>query len=379
MSKVLILGGAGAEGSVLARDLVDSEVDEVVLGDYNIDAANKLAATLEEKSVGKVSAIKVDANNHDELVKILKEQNPDIVCNLIGPFYKFGPPVAKAAIEAKVPYIDINDDYQPALEILDNLNEAAVEANIPVFTGCGVSPGWTNLMSKLGSTKLDETESIEIDWLWPALAGGGTGVISHIYHMLSDECLQYVDGEYKEIQAGTGKEKLTSSDGTYDDYVYYVGHGEPATLPRYIKGVDKVTNKGGLIPSEATERYFKYIEAGLNGEPVEINGQTINLADVTMKIMERQLKDSEAAKDENGYFKVTVKGKKSGEDKTITYEMAEPGAHMTTWTTSIMAQMIINGEITQKGTHAPEVLNPDQIESVIEKLESRGLTIKRDE
>jgi hypothetical protein len=54
---------------------------------------------------------KVDANQHDELVKVLKEQDLDALCNFIGPYYKFGPPVAGAAIEAGVPYIDINDDY----------------------------------------------------------------------------------------------------------------------------------------------------------------------------------------------------------------------------------------------------------------------------
>lgn len=377
MSKVMVLGGAGVEGSVLARDLVDSGIDQVVLADYDIEKAEGLAKTLNGLGKGKVSAIKVDANQHDELVKVLKEQDLDALCNFIGPYYKFGPPVAGAAIEAGVPYIDINDDYQPALEILNNLHDKAKEAGIPVFTGCGVSPGWTNMMGKLGSTKLDQTEKIAVDWLWPALAGGGPGVISHIYHMLSGQCLQFLDGEYKEVPAGTGKTRLTSSDKEFDGYVYYVGHGEPATLPRYIDKVKEVTNKGGLIPSEATDLYFKYIDAGLDGEPVEIRGEQISLAEVTLAIMERALKDSEEAKNENGYFKVTVQGKKDGKDKELVYEFAEPGSHMTAWTASIITQMIINGEITQKGAYAPEALNADQIEGIIKELERRGLKTKR--
>ena len=45
------------------------------------------------------------------------------------------------------------------------------------------------------------------------------------------------------------------------------------TLPRYIDKVKEVTNKGGLIPSEATDLYFKYIDAGLDGNPskLEVN------------------------------------------------------------------------------------------------------------
>lgn len=379
MAKILVLGGAGAEGSVLARDLVNSGVEEVVLGDYNIDAASELADELNGLGKSKVSAIQIDANQQQELVRLLKEQKPNLVCNIIGPFFKYGPPIARAAIEARTPYIDINDDYQPALEILDNLYDDAKQAGIPVFTGCGVSPGWTNLMSKLGSSKLDQTDEILIEWLWPALAGGGAGVISHIYHMLSGKCLQFLDGEYQEIPAGTGKTKLTSTDGKYDDYVYYVGHGEPATLPRYIENVRKVINKGGLIPSEATDLYFSFIKAGLDGDPVEIDGEQISLAKVTMAIMERKLKDSAPAKDVNGYFKVTVIGKQNGQDKELVYEFAEHGAHMTTWTTSVMAQMIINGEIDQKGAFAPEALEPEQIEKVIKGLEDRGLTVKRTE
>lgn len=380
MVKVLVLGGAGAEGSVLARDLVDSGIDEVVLADYNIKKAEDLAKELNEIGKSKVSAIKADATKHDELVKMLKEQNSDVFCSFIGPYYRFGPPVAKAAIEAGIPYVDINDDYEPALEILDNLDDKAKEANIPVFTGCGVSPGWTNMMGKLGSTKLDQTDKIAVDWLWPALAGGGAGVIEHIYHMLSGQCLQYLDGQYKEITSGTGKTELTSTDGKYDGNIYYVGHGEPATLPRYIDGVKEVTNKGGLLPAEATELYFKFIKAGLNDtEPIDIDGKMISLADVTMALMERKFKDSETAKDVNGYFKVTVTGKKDGKDKELIYEIAEQGTHMTSWTASIITQMIARGEITLTGANTPEALNVDQIETVIKRLEERGLTTKRNE
>ena len=80
------------------------------------------------------------------------------------------------------------------------------------------------MMGKLGSTKLDQTEN-SVDWLWPALAGGDL-VISHIYHMLWPMS-SVLDGEYKEVPAGTEKTRLTSSDKEFDGYVYYVGHGEP--------------------------------------------------------------------------------------------------------------------------------------------------------
>lgn len=62
MSKFLVLGGAGIEGSVFSRDLVNSGVDEVVLADYNIAKAEELAKELNGIGSTKVSAIKADAN-----------------------------------------------------------------------------------------------------------------------------------------------------------------------------------------------------------------------------------------------------------------------------------------------------------------------------
>src|SRR5699024_10723560 len=132
--------------------------------------------------------------------------------------------------------------------------------------------------------------------------------------------------------------------------------------------------------TEATDLYFNFIKAGLNDtNPIEIDGQEVSLTDVTIALIERALKDSEIAKNENGYFKVTVTGIKNDENKELVYEIAEPGAHMTSWTASILAQMIVNNEITVTGTNAPEVLNAEQIETVIKRLDERGLTTHRNE
>ncbi|MCO4321591.1 saccharopine dehydrogenase NADP-binding domain-containing protein [Aliidiomarina quisquiliarum] len=377
MSKILVLGGAGTEGSVLARDLVISKVEEVVLADFNIERAQELAKELQSAGNSKVTAVKADANKHDELVSLIKEENPNVVCNLIGPFYKFGEPIVKAVIEAGVPYVDINDDYKPTLEIMKNLNDAAIKANIPVIIGAGVSPGLTNLFSKHAFTQLDETDDITIDWIWPSLAGGGPGVFNHFFHILSGDSLQFVEGKHTGIPAGTEKTRLTSTDAKYNGDIFYVGHAEPATIPRYIDGVQNVTVRGGLIPTAATELYFKFMEAGLNDdEPIEVNGKTFNLAEVSMGIMERRFKDVKEAKDVNGYFKVTVEGKKDGFDKKYIYEIAENGAHMTAWTASTIAQTIAEGKINYVGVHAPEVLDREQIETIFSKLKDKGFTIK---
>lgn len=377
MTKILVLGGAGVEGSTVALDLAKSGVEELILADYNLEGAEKIAQDLQNSSNSSVKAVKVDANQHEELVNLLKNINPDVVCNLIGPYYKYGEPIVKAAIEARVPYVDINDDYKPTLAVIENLNAQAKEANIPVFIGIGVSPGLTNMFAKHAACQLIQTDSISVIWLWPALAGGGVGVVRHLYNILQGNAYQYLDGKYSDIPAGTNKLRVTSQDGKYDEDVYYVSHAETATLPKFIDGVKNVTVHGGLIPTEATDLYFKLMEAGMDdAEPLTVNGKTINLIEVSMSIMERKFKDVEKAKNENGYFRVTVEGKKDGVDKKFIYELDENGAAETTWPASVIAQSIADGSIKAIGIHPAEGMSREQIDVIFDKLRAKGFTIK---
>src|SRR5699024_10689945 len=151
--------------------------------DYNINNAKQLAGKLNKVGKTKVSAIREDANDYDEMVKTFKEENSDIICNLIEPYYKYGPPVVKASIESGIPYVDVKYDYKPEVASIDKLDKKAKDADLDILTEGVVLSGWTNMMAKVGSSKLEQTEKISVDWLRPALGGGEPGVTEHIYHM----------------------------------------------------------------------------------------------------------------------------------------------------------------------------------------------------
>ena len=68
-------------------------------------------------------------------------KSSSVIINCAGPFYKTAVAVARAAVEAKVNYIDICDDYE-AVPILFSdaaIDKAAKEAGITVLTGMGSS------------------------------------------------------------------------------------------------------------------------------------------------------------------------------------------------------------------------------------------------
>ena len=67
--KILSLGGAGAVCQHATRDLAEfSDFDEIVIGEKNISAAEKLAAGIGDS---RLRVLEVDANDYDGLIKAL--------------------------------------------------------------------------------------------------------------------------------------------------------------------------------------------------------------------------------------------------------------------------------------------------------------------
>ena len=126
--QALVLGGAGAMGQAVARDLIKQEqVKKVILGDINTDPS-RLQDKLRNSK--KVLLSRVDLNDHEGLVRVIK--GVDVVINCAGPFYRTAITVSKAAIEARVNYIDICDDYEVIGYLFDSeIDRAAKENNDP--------------------------------------------------------------------------------------------------------------------------------------------------------------------------------------------------------------------------------------------------------
>ncbi len=156
--KLLIAGGARGMGSYIVKDAVQRTIwTDITIADINESRSKRRISELNDS---RLSYTKIDACNHEDMVKII--QKFDVVYSAIGPFYIFGPKVARACIEAKVPLIDIRDDSGPTIEILE-MNEDAKKAGIPIFLGFGCNPGLTNLMVKHAYTRLDKNSPMTFD------------------------------------------------------------------------------------------------------------------------------------------------------------------------------------------------------------------------
>ena len=142
--KVLILGGCADMAVPMNKILKnDKDVKSVTLSDLNAEKAERIALELGSK----FSACRIDANNHKQVVEIMKGH--DIAFCYIGPFYYFEKKLAACAIEAKVTYISIADDYDAYLDVI-TLNDKAKKAGVKILTGFGNSPGITQILSRKG-------------------------------------------------------------------------------------------------------------------------------------------------------------------------------------------------------------------------------------
>lgn len=371
--RVLVLGGTGGMGQGVARDLVKQEkIEKVLLGDINVDP-NRLQEKL--RSSPKVSLQRMDVNDHEGLVRAFEEV--DIVINCAGPFYKTAVPVARAAVEAKVNYIDICDDYE-ATEILyhSEIDRLAREAGITVLTGMGSDPGTNNVIVRWYANQLDRVDEIELFWV-VSIAELSGAAWDHSLHMTLGKIPQYLNGKLEYVEGGTGEETAQFLEPLGICVVRYVGHPQPLTIPKYIPGVRRVVVKGALIPSWVDELIKEQRETGfLSKEPIEVKGTKVIPYDLTLKLWETIPNNRDKGPLASG-LKVIVRGERKGNQVTYTADIVGRMAPGTGLPASIAALMIGAGEVTVKGVVAPEgCIDPEKFLSA---LIQRGAKIHQTE
>jgi lysine 6-dehydrogenase len=371
---VLVVGGCGAMGQAVALDLVkQGQVEKVVLGDISIDPAR-----LREKLRGnpKASLAKVDVNDRAGLIKAMK--GADIVINCAGPFYKTAVAVAGAAVEARVNYIDICDDYEAAKILFDSdIDAAAREAGITVLTGMGSDPGTNNVIVKWYADHLDRVDEVSLFWVVSIADLSEGAAWDHSLHMIIGKLPQYLDGKLEYVDGGTGEETAHFLEPLGTCQVRYVGHPQPLTIPRYIKGVKRVVIKGALIPLWVDQLIKEQRESGfLSKEPVEVNGAPVAPYDLTLKLWGTIPNDRDRGPVASG-LKVIVKGERDGKGVTYTADIVGRMAPGTGLPASIAALMLHAGEVKAKGLVAPEgCIDPEKF---LKALLQRGARIHQTE
>jgi len=372
--RILVLGGAGAIGSEATIDLVNtSDFSEIVLGDIAIDRTKEFISKLGDK---RLSVVKVDANNVEQLAKVMK--NLDIVVSAL-PF-RFDFNVTQAAIKAKVNGIDVASTQEQY-----GLDSDAKKAGVTYVAGCGATPGTTNLMAKYGIQKLDRAEEVEIAFAafrCTAIAPGLLYTTLWEFDPAVEDRIYYKDGKFVRVGPLEGTKAVEFHAQIGKQEVCYVPHEEPRTLSKTFPKLKKIEVRGCFPPDtmglvKTLVKYNFYQE-----KPVEVDEKKVNPIDFMFNF----LLQSPAAK-ENPLWAyglvVEVTGKKNGKPAKVTLKNSHPP--MDEWggrsaysknvgiPLSIGAQMIAEGKVKKKGILPPEACF-DSIE-FFKELSKRGIEI----
>jgi saccharopine dehydrogenase-like NADP-dependent oxidoreductase len=128
---ILVIGAAGEMCRHVIQRLTLASDAKLILADINLAPVESLISLLPQ---GQATSLRLDLYDHRALIDAMR--NVTLVVLAAGPYMKTAKPVLAACLEAKVPYLDFDDDVESTISALD-LHHKASELGVPCFIGCG--------------------------------------------------------------------------------------------------------------------------------------------------------------------------------------------------------------------------------------------------
>jgi saccharopine dehydrogenase-like NADP-dependent oxidoreductase len=375
----MVLGGCGAMGSEATRDLATtSDFEEIVIADADLHRAQVLASEL---GGGRVRAMQADASDEAALTESLR--GFDVIANCTT--YHFGLIVTRAAINARVNYIDLGGLFNTPRQL--ELDKHAQRAGVTICLGCGATPGVTNLMTRRAADQLDQVDEVHIAFASFRSIAPSPGLLDTVLDEFSAGSRRFFwqEGEFIEVPAFSGAKQVRFAVPVGEIETYYVPHSETHTIHRFIgKGVRLVDVRGTWRPEIMRAlRVFADLEL-TGGLTTDLNGQQIS----TKQFLRAHILEHASGFGGEGEWafllNVEVLGQRDGGPARFECTSRHPSraewgtaatARMTGIPASIAAQKLARGEVNRQGVVAPEACFDPQ--SFFAELATRGIIIQQ--
>lgn len=386
MKRVVVIGGAGAMGQVIVRDLLDCPDLEVVIADYDRTKAEEMAdnllaalgdkahlsTALDNEAKPRVRADFTDITNLAVMAKQLK----GAACVINSTPYYHNVNVMEAALQAGCHYLDLGGLFHVSKEQL-KLDAKFKAAGLTAVIGMGAAPGMTNLMAFAGQSEMEAIDSVEI------FVGSVDNVkidhpflvpysIETLIDEYTKEPMVFENGEFKAVPALSGALEVDFPAPVGTQEAIYTLHSEVLTIPMSFaaKGIKKTTFRLGL-PIDFHKKLEFLMQLGF-GSATKIDTREGEFTPrKILAAMIGQFPVPQYDPDDCEVVRVDVRGKKKASAKTspgleVTVRMETTvladkrwkvscGALDTGVPPSIAAQLILNGEVCGPGVLAPEL------------------------
>jgi saccharopine dehydrogenase (NAD+, L-lysine-forming) len=153
MTKILILGGYGYTGKLLAKHLLPQTDVEIIISGRNLEKAKSFA---EELNNPRVTAKQADASDFDSLVQALQGIR---LCLVASTTTHFVETVIRACIAAHTDYLDIQYSSKK-LTALYKMQGEIKKAGLCFISEAGYHPGLLAALIRYAAMRLDTAESI---------------------------------------------------------------------------------------------------------------------------------------------------------------------------------------------------------------------------
>jgi len=378
--QIVVLGGAGIIGRVIALDLAQDDLD-LVIADRDLAGAERTA-----QQVGKrARAAQVDVTDGEALARVLSGAAACVNSTL----YYFNLDVMRACLKAGVPYLDLGGLFHVTRQQLE-LGRAFRDAGLTAVLGLGSCPGVANVQAGWLGAMLERVRSVRIyngatldegeSLAWPY-------AIETILDEISKPAMVFRGGNFLEAPPLGEEEFFLFPDPIGWAKTHLSLHSEVATIPLTFadKGIEECFFKITFFGySEAALRKMAFLaELGLaETERVAVDGGSVRPRDVLLAQLRKvpQTRDKPKSK---GYKDVAtvVEGVQAG--RPVTLRADTSGGPHAAWGISggtllvgvppaVVARWLGSKRLSRPGVWAPEqVIEP---EPFFAELARRGFT-----
>lgn len=364
--KALVLG-AGMMGKALAYDLRKSKF-ETVIADVEEEKTKEVADFV------KGEAVLCDVADRRAVVKIMREC--DVAISAVPYFFNYG--LAQAAVEAGCHFCDLGGNNDVVNQEL-SLHDDAVEKGVLIVPDCGLAPGMTNVIAGLGVEEADAAEvHIRVGGLpqipKPPLNYSLVFSVHGLLNEYIEPAMVIRNGKILKVESLTEVEEIDFPPiGVLEAFQT---SGGTSTLPQTYKGRLKELDYKTIRYKGYCAQMRALLDVGMcSEEPVDVGPFWVRPRDVLSRVLERVLPHQDK---DMVLLRVSARG---GKGEKV-YEMIDyydeelemtAMARTTAFPTSVIAQMIAEGTIMERGALPPEKVV--LAEEFVEELRKRKIII----
>ena len=365
--KVAILGAAGAMAAVTLRDLLEFVPDvEITAAD-----ARPLPAT-----DPRIRQVRADVSDIDATARLL--EGHDVVVNAVT--YYLNVPVMRAALKARVPYVDLGGLYHGSMKQFE-LHDDFSRAGVTALLGMGSTPGITNVMGGALAARLDTVEELHVRVACHDTAASGPLPVPYALDTVLDEFAlePYVleNGKAHPVPPMSGAETLVLPPPVHRAQAIYTLHSEVAMFARSFPSLRDASFKVAF-PEEFVNKVRFLVELGFASREKTVGDATPR--QMLLAVAARQ--PSPAAEPADcDVLRVIARGTQQGRAAAAVAESVilphrrwgfGAGALDTGVPLSIAAQMLARRTVREPGVLCPETSVPaDEFFRELEKREIR--------